>query len=165
MALTLVETTLLLTAAVFDLRYQRIPDWLSYGGLLLALLAALSRGLLPLFSALTGALVALLLLGGAYRLGKLWPGVAGGQSALGLGDVKLAVFVGALVGWPQVLPTLFLGVLAGGVVALGILAVHLARGRYRTGSTMPYGPALVVGGLVGLWLGPTLVGFWQTITA
>jgi leader peptidase (prepilin peptidase)/N-methyltransferase len=57
-----------------------------------------------------------------------------------MGDVKLAGMLGFLLGW-KVLPALFVGAVAGGVVA-GILLTR-ASGRR---ATMAYGPYLALGG-------------------
>ncbi len=65
-----------------------------------------------------------------------------GEGALGMGDVKLAAYVGALVGYPLIIEalilTFFLGGLGGVVVLIG------KRGNLR--STMPYGPYLALAG-------------------
>jgi leader peptidase (prepilin peptidase)/N-methyltransferase len=62
----------------------------------------------------------------------------------GLGDVKLIVLLGVLLGWPGLLAALVLGVLTAGIPAF----VLLARGRART--VFSYGPYLVFGGLIVL---------------
>ena len=64
------------------------------------------------------------------------------RGGLGMGDVKLAGMLGFLLGW-KVVPALFVGAIAGGVVA----AILLTRASGR-GSTMAYGPYLALGGAV-----------------
>ena len=74
-------------------------------------------------------------------------GVAAGN-ALGMGDAKLIVLLGALIGWPGVMSALFLGVVAAGVPALALLVAGKRRTFYS------YGPYLVLGGLIVLlWPG------------
>jgi prepilin signal peptidase PulO-like enzyme (type II secretory pathway) len=65
-------------------------------------------------------------------------------SALGLGDVKLIVLIGLLVGWPAIMSALLLGVIAAGVP--GIVLTVTGRGR----QFFSYGPYLVLGALVPL---------------
>ena len=72
-------------------------------------------------------------------------------SAMGMGDVKLAALVGGVLGF--VGPAAILGgavaiALVGGVAAVIVLLAR--RGGVRDG--VPYGPALVIGGLVGALL-------------
>jgi leader peptidase (prepilin peptidase)/N-methyltransferase len=66
--------------------------------------------------------------------------------ALGLGDVKLALLLGAALG-RAVIPALMVGLLAAGAFAALLLLVH---GRVALRSTMPLGPFLALGGIVEL---------------
>jgi leader peptidase (prepilin peptidase) / N-methyltransferase len=60
---------------------------------------------------------------------------------MGMGDVKLAAVIGAVVGFPLVFTALILGVLVGGVAA----ALLLVSRRIDRRGTMAYAPYLVVG--------------------
>ena len=80
---------LLLTAAVFDVLYRRIPNWLTVSGVVLGLamntvIGAPEAGVV---FALIGLLVAFGIYAGLYAL-----------RAMGAGDVKLMAAVEALVG-------------------------------------------------------------------
>jgi len=66
------------------------------------------------------------------------------QAAFGLGDAKLIVLLGLLLGWPALLLGLFLGMIAAGVPALALMVL----GRSR--SVFSYGPFLAFGGVVAL---------------
>jgi len=99
-----------------DVRRMRIPNWLTFPSLLTALaLAAWQGGLAGFGEALLGAGVALaiLFLPFAFR-------------ALGAGDVKAAMVLGALWGTETLLPALWWMVVAGGVMAVVMVA---ARGQ------------------------------------
>jgi leader peptidase (prepilin peptidase)/N-methyltransferase len=70
-------------------------------------------------------------------------------SGLGMGDVKLALFLGAGLGW-AVVPALVLGLLAIFVAAV----VVLARGGLAARKTaLPFAPFLAFGALFALFLG------------
>jgi len=69
-----------------------------------------------------------------------------------MGDVKLALCMGAYLGW-SVIPALFLGFVLGAVV--GVVLVARQKGDMKT--AMPFGPFLAFGGVVGLFLGPTII--------
>jgi len=77
-------------------------------------------------------------------------------AGLGMGDVKLAAFMGAWLG-RDVAVALFVGSLLGMVPALVALLRPGGRGRKET---LPYGPFLAAGGVVGLFFGSALLDAW-----
>lgn len=98
-----------------------------------------------------GALVAF----GALRL-LVWLGVAAfGEGALGEGDITLATYVGALVGFPLVLEALLLTFLLGGVGAAAVLISR--RGSLQT--AIPYGPYLILGGVLTMIYSVEMLGW------
>jgi prepilin signal peptidase PulO-like enzyme (type II secretory pathway) len=158
---TVVWTVALLVAAAIDLRERRIPNWLTYGGTALAVAVAALDGRQQFRATLVGAGVALLFFGAIFALGLLTFRNRGG--ALGLGDVKLATFIGASCAWPVAAPALLAGILCGGLAALINILWHIAKRSYRPGGSMAYGPYLALGGLAGLWAGDALLASWQAI--
>ena len=103
---------LVLVAAVYDLRFRRIPNWLSLSGLVLGLgLNTLFGGVAGLAHSLLGLLCALGLYVVLYLL-----------RAMGAGDVKLMAAVGALVGPRAWLEILLATALVGGIVSLLVVA-------------------------------------------
>ena len=106
----------LFLAVESDVRRLRIPNWLTFGALGLALgLGAWGGGLPGLLDAAAGAGVALAVLFVPFAM--RW---------MGAGDVKAMMALGALWGQAHLLPTLFWIFLAGGALALAMLA---ARGE------------------------------------
>jgi leader peptidase (prepilin peptidase)/N-methyltransferase len=71
-----------------------------------------------------------------------WPG------ALGMGDVKLGLLLGATLG-SAVVSALLVGFLAAAIFALALLARHGLGARRRT---IPLGPFLALGGIAALLL-------------
>jgi leader peptidase (prepilin peptidase) / N-methyltransferase len=69
-------------------------------------------------------------------------------AGLGMGDVKLALLLGAALGW-SVLGALLLGTLAAGLVSAGLLVRHGSEARKRA---IPLGPFLAGGAVVVLLL-------------
>lgn len=72
--------------------------------------------------------------------------------AVGMGDVKLAFLIGVALG-REVITALFLGSLAAVPFALWVLA---RRGLSARTETIPLGPFLAAGGILGLFLGSSL---------
>lgn len=77
-------------------------------------------------------------------------------AGLGMGDVKLAAFLGAWLGYP-VAVALFVGSLLGVIPAVVVLARRGAEGRK---TTLPYVPALAAGAIVGLFFGNAVLDAW-----
>jgi leader peptidase (prepilin peptidase)/N-methyltransferase len=67
-------------------------------------------------------------------------------AGLGMGDVKLALLLGAALGW-AVIAALFIGTVAAGLVSAGLL---IARGREARKREIPLGPFLAGGAIVVL---------------
>jgi leader peptidase (prepilin peptidase)/N-methyltransferase len=79
-----------------------------------------------------------------------------GETAMGGGDVKFALFIGLAVGWPAVIVSFFLAFLTGGLAS----AMLLLTGKKRFGDTVPLGPFLSVGAFSALLWGQTILGFY-----
>lgn len=135
----------LLAAAVFgvllvlDVVYRRVPNSIVFPVTFVAIAVDLSRGSLD---ALVGGCVALALFGLlAWSGRRLY-----GRTVLGMGDVKLAMLVGAILGLLPGLYALALGM----VLAGGLALVALLRGMVARQATLPYGAALAAGALIVL---------------
>lgn len=69
------------------------------------------------------------------------------QVAFGFGDVTLTTFIGLVVGFPNVIFALLLGVLLGGAGgAIYWLTKAVMRRDYSPFTAIPYGPFLIAGG-------------------
>ena len=135
----------LVAVSVTDLERRIIPNRIIVPALVAALVVQTARD--PSVEWLVGALAA----GGFFLvLALVYP------AGLGMGDVKLAAFMGAWLGW-DVAVALFAGSLLGMVPALVALLRSGGRGRKET---MPYGPFLAAGGVIGLFFGEALLDAW-----
>jgi prepilin peptidase CpaA len=94
-------------AAAFDLRTRRLPNWLTLGGLLAALMLRAATGVHPLLDGLAGA-------GLGFGVGLLCM-VLG---ALGGGDGKLLMAAGAFLGLKPFVGALLLMGLLGGLLGI-----------------------------------------------
>jgi prepilin peptidase CpaA len=110
--------TLVAIAAIFDIRYRRIPNWLVLAGIILGLAWNLSSsGWSGLGRASEGLGLGFILYFPLYLL-----------RARGAGDVKLLAAVGAVTGPMNCLWIFMLTAVLGGIIALILL---LFRGRVR----------------------------------
>lgn len=134
--------------ALVDHRVHRLPDVLT---LPLAAATAVLLGLAALLPGAAGswptALFGGLALGAAYFVLFLV-----NPSGMGFGDVKLALALGAALGWygwSVLVVGAFAGLLYGAVYGLGLVALRRAGRR----SAIPLGPFMLGGAFTGLLLG------------
>lgn len=120
---TLLAVALALTtiAAFIDVQQHRIPNWLTYPGIVLG---AVLRGLLLGWKGLADAGKGFLLAGGIMFLFYM-------VRAMGAGDVKLMAAIGSLVGWRHAVVVLLATAIFGGV-----MAIAYALYRRRMGATL-----------------------------
>jgi leader peptidase (prepilin peptidase)/N-methyltransferase len=75
---------------------------------------------------------------------------------MGMGDVKLVAMMGLFLG-RAIVPGLLVGVIAGALVGLAIMARHGGAARKNA---IPFGPFLAFGGIVGLLAGNELLDWY-----
>ncbi|WP_316157585.1 A24 family peptidase [Cupriavidus sp. BIC8F] len=151
-------------AAISDLRSRRIPNWLVVAGLLVSLVLQISQlgAASGAWTWLTGALAGLVPFVVLYLM-----------RALGAGDAKLMAAIGAFVGPQPLLYIMLVTFLAGGVMALvmiaifrsprqalasisvmlmslpfGVTSVHTAGEDKTPGSRLPYAVPIAAGVLL-----------------
>ncbi|MFT5110469.1 MAG: leader peptidase (prepilin peptidase)/N-methyltransferase [Pseudoalteromonas tetraodonis] len=78
------------------------------------------------------------------------------RDAMGFGDVKFLAMIGAFLGWQAVLFTIFLGSVAGTLVAVPLRLM----GRADWSTKIPFGPYLALGGVVWLFWGTDLMTWY-----
>ncbi len=149
----------LIALAFIDLDTLTLPNVLTESGLVLGLL---SQGLLGvttppaiahnLLGGILGAVLGIWIFDAIGLLGAL----ALGQQAMGGGDGKLAAMLGAWLGWSGMLLSGFLACVLGAAIGGGAIALGLLSRR----DPIPFGPFLVLGALITLFWGDTLVNFY-----
>jgi leader peptidase (prepilin peptidase)/N-methyltransferase len=137
----------LVALAAIDIERQILPDAITIPGILAGFLATLATGRIPWLDSLLGIVV-----GGGLFLVII---VASG-GGMGAGDMKLGAMLGAFLGWKVVLLSIFAAVVAGGVLAVALMAFGI-RGRK---DPIPFGPFLAAGGAAGLFWGERVVRWY-----
>ncbi len=151
-ALTALYTFIFLVVLVTDLEHRLIFDAVILPATLFAALASPFSALGWKLSLLGGA-VAFVLVWGIYLFAEIFARarklqITGG--AFGQGDVKLATFMGLVVGFPNVFPAILYTILLGGVGAVAFLAYQLIKHRrVALTAAIPYGPFFC---LAGWWM-------------
>ncbi len=138
---------LLLTLTLVDFAVRRLPNKLILALLAWAMIQIGLFGLPSIRAALLGM--------AANGLLMLIIAIVG-RGAMGMGDVKLEVALGAILGFPLGLYALFWGIMFGGLAALFLLISRRAGLK----SSFAYGPYLALGGLL-VYLGMFELLPWQ----
>src|SRR5579859_5591576 len=108
----LILLPLVIGAAVYDMRYRRIPNWLNVLGALLGL--ALNAWLIVDGRPWPGLFFALKGLGMGFGIYFVLYAIR----AMGAGDVKLMGAIGALVGWQNWFGIFLITAVVGGISAV-----------------------------------------------
>ncbi len=127
-----------------DLRHQIVPDEVVYPAMGIGLIRQMS---------LIGE-------GGSYLLSGLGAGgfflilhLLTRRKGMGLGDVKLAILMGLVLGFPKIIVALYLAFLTGALV--GVILI-LAR-KKKFGEHIPFGPFLSGATIIALFWGEEIM--------
>jgi prepilin signal peptidase PulO-like enzyme (type II secretory pathway) len=160
-----------ITLSAIDLRLQIIPDQSNVllGILGITLIAFKQTGLLsypyftgsygsalgaissPLISSLVAAAAGLIIFGGIVLLTR--------GRGMGLGDVKLAIPIGLILGWPDAIVAFAAAFVVGAIS--GILLI--ARRKATMKAAVPFGPFLVIGLFVTIFYGEKILRWYFSL--
>jgi leader peptidase (prepilin peptidase)/N-methyltransferase len=121
-------------------------------------------------------------IGGAVGLGFFLLVFLINPRGMGLGDVKLACLIGLMTGWPIVIEALLIGIIIGGLIAIGIMIYRMKhvwhdsiqlfkQKRYKNGFQLLFvsrkkvsvGSFLAIGPLVTLFWGVDIFHWYQNL--
>jgi len=133
----------LIVIFVYDLKYYLIPDKVLFPAIIVALLYHFNYNyFLASFIATAFFLFIFLVSRGKW---------------MGFGDVKLAILLGFILGFPNILVGLFLAFLFGAIIGLALMYLNI--GKIGLKSEIPFGPFLIAGTAVALFWGNEIV-YW-----
>jgi leader peptidase (prepilin peptidase)/N-methyltransferase len=169
-----------IVALVFiDAAHMILPNVITYPGIIFALISRIAipylaspnhfddlaglAGALPAYplwmTALIGATIGAVMGGGSlWLMGFLWEKLRGVE-AMGLGDVKMMVMVGAYLGWRLTILTIFIAVFSGSIMGIAVMAY---RGRRNLQMMLPFGIFLGIGAIVSLLVGSRIVEWYAS---
>jgi leader peptidase (prepilin peptidase)/N-methyltransferase len=148
-----------LALAMIDVDHRRLPDAIvlpSYA--VAAVLLTVSSALTHDWWALARAAISAGVLFSAY-----FAIVVAYPAGMGFGDVKLAGFLGALLGylsWSTLIVGAFAGFVFGAVVGVAIIAAR--HGDRKT--AIPFGPFMIAGALMAVFVGQPALASWLSVT-
>ena len=138
-----VYIAILILIIVTDLEHKLIYNIVTYPATLFAIFGSYfvtsdenSIGL-----SIVGAIIGAVIFGALYLLANFLYGED--RIPLGMGDVKLSMMMGAMLGFHRIFFALFWGIVLGGVITLFLLITR----RVSRNSALPYGQYLAVSGI------------------
>ena len=143
----------LIVIFVYDLKHYIIPDKVLFPAIIISLIYNLAA---PFFTAepvrhIIGAFLAAIIASGFFLIIFL---VSKGKW-MGFGDVKLAVLMGLMLGFPDVLAGLFLAFFFGAIIGVILMAFK----KKSLKSEIPFGPFLIIGTFTAMFWGPQII-YW-----
>ncbi len=136
-------TASLIVIFVYDLKHFIIPDEVVYPAIVVSLGASLASP-----SALIAGMAAA---GFFFALHALSRG-----QWMGFGDVKLALLMGLMLGFPRIVVALFFAFVAGAAFSLPLVWAQKKQWK----SEVPFGPFLVAGTFVALFWGENIANWY-----
>lgn len=161
-----------------DAEHMILPNVITYPGVLFALLTRLLLPYLvspahfddlpqllalfpklPLWAvSLMGAAIGALIGGGSlWLMGFLWEKLRGIE-AMGFGDVKMMLMVGAFLGWRLTLLTIMMGALSGSIAGI---AMMYKRER-NLQMMLPFGIFLGIGAIISFLVGSRIIAWYAS---
>jgi leader peptidase (prepilin peptidase) / N-methyltransferase len=172
LAFDLAFATAIIALIFIDAEHMILPNAITYPGFALALVLRLFIPNLdgvenlwlgplshwPLWAvSLLGAVLGAITGGGSLWLtGWVWEKLRGIE-AMGLGDVKMMLMVGAWLGWRLTVVTIFFAVFSGSLVGIAMMII---KGERDLQMRLPFGIFLGTGTIVALLFGTNLVNWY-----
>jgi leader peptidase (prepilin peptidase)/N-methyltransferase len=147
-ALVAAYSAVLIVIIGIDLEHHKVPNRLIYPAIALAFVTAPLIGGEELKTMLKGGAIGLL------ALSVIRMATAGG---MGMGDAKLAAFIGLVVGYPYILLALLISFVVGGLIAGGMLVAR----RINRHDQIAFAPFLSLGAIITMLYGPEILQFWM----
>ena len=153
-------TAALVLGTFVDFDHLILPDRVTIGGMVAGPILSFA---FPALQGQTERLPALVqsLIGLAVGYGLLWLVATIGRAilkreAMGMGDVKLLGAIGACLGWPAVLFTIFVSSFSGTLLGFALIAL----GKKELQSKIPYGPHIALAAVLWMFCGPACIDLY-----
>ena len=138
---------IMIAVTLSDIRYQLIPDRITYPGMILLFVLRIFVHPLPIWQYLVGAVLG----GGLLLLIAILS-----RGGMGGGDIKLFFLIGLVLGWQNTLLALFLSTGIGAVIGGLLILLRITKRKQM----IPFGPFIFVGTMITYFLGNQIWGWY-----
>jgi leader peptidase (prepilin peptidase)/N-methyltransferase len=133
-----------------DLKHRIIPDVLTLPGVILGFLLSFLVDSPSVLNSALGAIVG----GAIFYLAAVLGEILFKKESMGGGDIKLAMLLGAFLGWKNVILVFFLSAFFGTLI--GGAALFFSK-QVKDTRTIPFGPFLALGAIIAVFLGDSII--------
>ena len=141
---------LMILTFFIDLKHRIIPDVLTLPGVILGFLLSFLVDSPSVLNSALGAIVG----GAIFYLAAVLGEALFKKESMGGGDIKLAMLLGAFLGWKSVILVFFLSALFGTLI--GGAALFFSK-QVKETRTIPFGPFLAVGAIIAIFIGDAII--------
>jgi len=140
---------------VYDLKHFIIPDKIIYPAIIASIIWYLASSIFfdfytkyEILNTMCSAFVA-----GGFFLAIV---LASKGKWMGVGDIKLAFFMGLFLGFPNIIVALFSAFLIGAIIGLGLIIFNKKTFK----SEVPFGPFLVIGTFIAMFWSNQIINWY-----
>jgi len=157
--------TLLIPVTFIDLKYMIIPNGLVLTGLIGGIALSVYHIFVKPFSLYQSSLWYAPFIGMVSASGILFAIAVIGfliyknDGAMGMGDVKLFIPIGMILGWKLALLTLFLAIILGGFTSIILLILRIKEKK----SAIPFGPFITVATYIAGFFGNQIISWYFSL--
>jgi leader peptidase (prepilin peptidase)/N-methyltransferase len=137
----------LIVILAIDLEHHKVLNRLTYPAIVLALITIPFTPAHNYWELLLGGVIGFAIL---FLVALVYP------AGMGMGDVKLAAFIGLALGYPGILMALFLAFVIGGLLSGGLVLAHLIGRR----DPIAFAPFMAVGAITTMLYGDQILLWW-----
>lgn len=132
---------------IYDLKHYLIPDKVLFPAIIISLIYNIIN-----WQGIFNAFLAIIISAGFFLIIFL---ISKGKW-MGFGDVKLAILMGLLLGFPNILTALFLAFFFGAIIGV----ILMIFGKKGLKSEIPFGPFLIAGTFLAILWGPEIINWY-----
>jgi len=149
-------STILLAVFFIDFKYMIIPNELVIAIIVLSLPLFFIGNDIVWYNRLIGFVVG----GGVLYLLAIFSEKAFKKEGMGGGDIKLMAAAGLMLGWQNILLSLFM---AAAVALVIIILITPLKKKFPIGEAVPFGPALSVAMLICYYFGAPIISWYRNM--
>jgi prepilin signal peptidase PulO-like enzyme (type II secretory pathway) len=148
--LSLLIIVFLVFSAVFDWKYMILPDFST----IILIIIVFFGVIFDEKNIISYLLSALISAGFLLILNLITKG-----NGMGMGDVKLAIFMGLFLGYPNIIVAFYVAFILGAIYGIGLIIFKKANKK----SQVPFGPFLILGTLISWFLSEQIINLVYSI--
>lgn len=138
---------MMIAATLSDLKYNIIPNSITYSGIFLFLILRIFIHPLPVWSYFLGSIIG----GGIFLLLAILS-----RGGMGGGDIKLFFLIGLVLGWQNTVLAIFLSSFVGTLIGGTLLLFGVVKRK----QFVPFGPFIFIGTLITYFYGNEIWSFY-----